>query len=123
MWFRRILAALVVSTTAACASLVAETPQQRVFALKSDYAGLAALALTYESLPRCDETEEQICSEPDVVDVIRQADSNADVALDEAEALVRDPAFTDGSTFELVYASAQSAVRLFERVLTINGIK
>ena len=54
-----------------------ETPEQIVFSAKSTYAGLAATAGVYESLPRCDEVEEKVCSERDIVSAIRKADNAA----------------------------------------------
>lgn len=119
-----LAAAAVVSALAACASIVAETPQQRVFALKSDYRALVAVALAYESQPRCDEVAEETlsCSDEDAVKVIRQADANADAALDAAESVVRSEAAASGDTIELVLESATEAVNLFREALVINGV-
>ena len=60
--FGRLLAPWLLAALAACASLEAQTPAQRVFALKSDYRAVLALAVAYESLPRCPVATASLCS-------------------------------------------------------------
>ncbi len=107
----------VAFVVAACASLEAETPQQRVFAAKTDYKVALQLAVQYNELPRCESGTAAIaCSHTSVVEVVRKANDTARVALDEAERIVRDPATTD-SALNLAVESATSAVRVFTAVV------
>ncbi len=121
--FRRLLVVWLLAALAACASLEAETPAQRVFALKSDYrAALAvAVAVAYESLPRCPIVTTPFCSEPGVVSLLRQADRQAELALDGAEQVVRSPA-TSESAVALALEAARSAVAVLRQILIDEGV-
>ena len=119
--FRRLLVVWLLAALAACASLEAETPAQRVFALKSDYRAALAVAVAYESLPRCPIVTTRFCSEPGVVSVLRQADRQAELALDGAEQVVRSPA-TSESAVALALEAARSAVAVLRQILIDEGV-
>ncbi len=119
--FRRLLAVWLLAALAACASLEAETPAQRVFALKSDYRAALAVAVAYESLPRCPIVTTSFCSEPGVVSLLRQADRRAELALNGAEQVVRSPAASE-SAVALALEAARSAVAVLRQVLIDEGV-
>lgn len=118
---RKFLAVAILVTLSACASLIAETPAQRVFAAKQDYRALLTLAVDYVELPRCDETERTLCSDADAVARIQKIDRYVEVALDEAEGIVRTPGLT-GDALSLAIRSAESAIAVFRVVLTEEGL-
>lgn len=119
---RNALAAVtLLAALTACASLIAETPAQRVFALTADYRALLTVALEYESLPRCDKTGRVLCSDAPAVERMRKADRYAEAALDEAEDIVRAPGLTEDSV-RLAIRAAESAVAVFRLVLTEEGL-
>ncbi|MCG8597249.1 MAG: hypothetical protein MI785_23155 [Kiloniellales bacterium] len=117
----RLLAPCLLAALAACASLEAETPAQRVFALKAEYRAVLALAVGYESLPRCPVAPTPVCSEPAVVDLLRRADGRAEIALDGAEQVVRSPAASEGAA-ALALEAAGAAVAVFRQLLIDEGI-
>ena len=119
--FRRLLASWLLAALAACASLEAETPAQRAFALKSDYRVLLTLAVDYESLPRCRTVTTPVCSESSVVELLRRADARAELALDEAEQVVRSPAASEGAV-ALAIEAARAAVAVLRQVLIDEGV-
>ena len=123
--FARLLApgllAVLVAALAACASLEAETPAQRVFALKAEYRAVLALAVDYESLPRCPVADTPVCSEPAVVERLRGADRRAELALDGAEQVVRSPAASQGAV-ALAMEAAGAAVAVLRQVLIDEGV-
>ena len=119
--FRRFTAALCLVVLTSCASLIAETPAQRVFAAKQDYKVLLTVAVEYVELPRCHETERKICSDADAVARIRKVDGYVEVAMDEAEDIVRTPGLTDDA-LALAIRSAESAIEVFRVVLTEEGL-
>lgn len=106
---------------AACASTVARTPAQRVFALQADYTVALSAAVTYESLPRCAPAVPAPCSAPAVVAEIRRADAHAFDALREAQLLVRSGAL-DGDAVELAITTGAAAIRVLTRALQREGV-
>ena len=114
--FGRLLAPWLLVALAACVSLEAETPAQRIFALKSDYRAVLALAVAYESLPRCPGATVPLCSGPAVVAELRRADRRAEVALDGAEQVVRSPAASEGAV-ALALEAARAAVAALRQIL------
>lgn len=119
---RKLLCIAATMLVAACASVVAESPSQRVFALEADYASLLSAAETYESLPRCAPGDSTIaCSDVHAVERIRQADNVAAAALDAAEATVRDPVVTEGGV-EAALTAAANALGALETILTELGV-
>lgn len=106
---------------AGCAATEGETPQQIVFGLKSDYKAVLELAVTYESLPRCPQPDTAVCSEPEVVDLLRKADNHANTALNGAEEVVRSEAASK-STVDLAVESATKALDVFRNVVKEEGL-
>jgi hypothetical protein len=112
--------ALSLLMLAACASQVAETPAQRVYALQADYNAALAAAVAYESQPRCEEGEWSGCSDPEAVAQIRRADDHAHDALQAAQSTVRGAAGGDGVETALI--AAREAVGALRRVLEREGV-
>jgi len=101
-----------------CASSVAETPAQRVYALQSEYAALLAAAVAYESQPRCIPPATSLtmaCSQEDWVLEIRTADNDAYTTIRAAQDVVRDPNTTGNIGTAL--SIARSALTVFNQVL------
>lgn len=117
----RLLAPGLLAALAACASLEAETPAQRVFALKSEYRAVLGLAVDYESLPRCPAVTTPVCSEPAVVELLRRADGRAEIAMDRAEQVVRSPAASQGAV-ALAVEAAGAAVAVLRQILIDEGV-
>jgi|GEM_PF-5057897 len=122
-WVAGLLALLLL---AGCATAEGRTPAQKVFGIKSDYKEVVRVALVYESLPRCSGLEEQLaewiaCSRADVVAIIRSADLSAGKALDEAEAVVRDP-LAERDKLALAIRASEAALTTFQSVLKTWGI-
>ena len=111
---------LLVGLAAGCASVEAETPAQRVYALKADYRAVLTVAVAYESLPRCAAARPRACSAPEVVDLLREADAKAAAALDGAERVVRSPAASDSSA-ALAIEAARVAVAVVRQILADAG--
>lgn len=106
---------------ASCASTVGTTAQQRVFGAQADYTALLAVAVVYESQPRCLTPAIQPCSDIGVVNEIRRADRDARVALDSAMAIVRTPGITE-STAALAVSAAINGVKALSDILKNRGI-
>lgn len=107
---------------AGCASWQAETPAQRAYAAQSDYNAALAVALIYESLPRCPEGVTSLlaaCSEAPVVEEIRKADNDAFNALERAKGIALSPS-KDG--FDLALQAANAAIGLFNDVLANHNL-
>ena len=121
--FKRFTAAVFLVVLTSCASLIAETPAQRVFAAKQDYKALLTVANEYADLPRCDDplTTVVLCSDFDVIERMQKVDRYVEVTLDEAEDIVRTPGLTDDA-LSLAIRSAESAVEVFRVVLTEEGL-
>lgn len=115
--------AAVALAVAACASTEANTPAQRVFAVKADYLTALQVAAGYERLPRCaaGQTIVDACSDAGAVAEIRRADLDAKAALDAAEEAVRDPRAT-GSSIGLALSAAERGVGVLRRILANRGL-
>jgi len=100
-----------------CASMVAETPTQRVFAVQADFNAPLAVAVAYESQPRCKEGQGSLdgCSETKVVDILRSAAKDVDNALKSAQTVVRTPGVAE-SKINLAIAIAKAAVDDFIKI-------
>ena len=101
-----------------CATRIAETPAQKIFALQSDYAAVLELALAYESLPRCleDVKADGPCSDSGVVEAIRKADTVANEAIRVARETIRaSPADQQG--IDLALLSARQALNGLARIV------
>ena len=115
-----MLAIILAIGLGGCATVFggAETPQQRAFAIKSDYAGILKLAVAYESLPRCPEGfSSQACSNPAIVARLRAADLIIDRAIDEMVTIVMDPE-ASGSKLDLAIAVAMRALEVYREVIS-----
>lgn len=115
-----MLAALLM--LGACASPVAETPAQRVYALQADYNAALAAAVAYESQPRCEQGETSLdaCSEADVVAALRRADNHAFDALQAAQAAVRESA--GAGAVETALIAAREGVAALRKILVREGV-
>jgi len=106
-----------------CASRVAETPAQKIYALQADYAAMLEAALAYESLPRCveDNSVPSPCSDSAIVEGIRKADIVAYEAIGTARETIRaSPADIQG--IDLALLSARQAIDGLARIIaTLNG--
>jgi hypothetical protein len=109
---------------AACASRIAETPAQRVFAAQADFNGALAVAVAYESQPRCLEGQSRVsaCSDPAVVTVIRLAYLDAAAALGAAQTAVRTPGAGE-SNVAMAVAAARAAIDVFIAVVNNHGLE
>lgn len=103
----------IVGLLGGCAGAV-DSPAKTVFEIRSGYLVVLTAAEGYESLPRCPETTSKICSDPDIVDVIRKADLTAKDALDAAETTVRQHPEINA---EFAIAAAQNAVEAMKSIL------
>lgn len=122
---KTFLAFLMAFAIAACgtASEQAKTPAQRVFAAQADYNALLAAAVAYESQPRCAEGQSRLarCSDPKVVEKIREADNLAFTAITAARNAVRTPG-SSASDVSLAVNSAVSGIGLLRTVLLTYGV-
>jgi len=114
------LAAALILTLAACATQP-ESPAQTVYATQTAYAAALSLAVQYKSLPVCGATGVVVCSNPEVVKQILQADDTAYVALQAAQVAVRNPA--TGTTAEKAIAYANQAVGAFTAIVSSLTLK
>lgn len=103
------------------ASGIAQTPEQRVFALKNDYQAVLVLLVQYESLPRCDQTENSVCSDSDIVKLMRSADNKAALTMNGAEEVVRSGRASE-STIEFAIKAASTALEVLRQMLIDEGI-
>lgn len=115
---KRILPVFLAVLLTACASLVAETPAQRVYAAQADFNAPLAAAVAYESQPRCLAGQSRLaaCSDPAVVAILRQAYRDAAAALKAAQDMVRTPGVTESKTAAAI-AAARAAVDVFVAVV------
>lgn len=114
---RRLLVGLAFLALAACASLQAQTPAQRVYAAQSDYNALLVVAVAYESQPRCLAEVKLNCSDVKAVTEIRKADNAAHAALRAAQDTVRTPGVSDNRV-NLALVGAVNAITALRTVLT-----
>jgi len=119
---RNTLSAFIVAVAlAACAG--AETPAQLVYVAKERYSVVLDAANKYEDLKRCTVVDApKACSDPEAVEVLRKADNAVRLALDEAEAVVRDPAASE-SALSLAVRSAEGAIATFAAILADLGVE
>lgn len=114
-----LLALLLPAALGACASIEAKTPAQRIYALQADYNALLAVAVAYESRPRCAGPPRLDCSDPGAVAEIRKADTDAHAVLRAAQAVARTPG---ASPSNLIFASAHAAIDALRKILVNRGI-
>ncbi len=104
---------------AACASQIAETPAQRVFALQADFNAILSTAVVYTTLERCAADEIQPCSNQEVVDQIRRAAQHARDALRAAQNTVR---ANEAEGIGLALTAAREAVAALSTILGREGL-
>lgn len=110
MKFPAILAALIV---AGCAGSF-QSPETTVYTIRSGYVVALQAAVTYETQPRC--PAEPVCSDPEIVDLLRKSDLTAKAALDAAETTVRNhPEIDAGFAID----AARNAVSAFQAILPL----
>ena len=61
--------------------IAAMTPEQEIFLYSTQHKYARALAVAYESKPRCTELSILACSDPDIVASLRYADLGAETAI------------------------------------------
>lgn len=93
---KSILALLAAFAIAGCAAKEATpSPASAVFAAKNAYEAALIVAVRYNELPRCGRpASPPICSDTEAVAVIRKANTSARSALDVAEDVTRNAAFS-----------------------------
>lgn len=112
----RLLAVVLALGLAACAGT---DPARVVYELRADYdAAFLAPAAHYRSLPLCP-TAAPVCADPKAIAVLQKVDASAQVALDNAEDVVRNH---PGLNADAAIAAAQDAVSAAEKTLAIWGI-
>lgn len=98
-----------------------ETPEQIVFATKASFAAALALAVQYETLPRCaPEAAVAPCSDVESVKTLRLSFNAASASLDAAETVVRSD-LSDGIKAEQVDV-AKRAVDQVKNLLVELGV-
>lgn len=119
-----ISGAICVALLGACASLTAKTPAQRVYALQADFNAPLAVAVAYESQPRCAENQSQLsgCSDAKVVAILRKGYLDAAAALKAAQDTVRTPGVED-SKITLAIAAATNAITAFKTIVETHNLK
>lgn len=65
------------------------TPAQKVYQAQSNYNAGLAVAVAYKNLPECGPNVSPVCSKPEVVKTLQDADSVAYPALESAQKAVR----------------------------------
>lgn len=86
-----------------------KTAAQTVFELKASEGAALAVAVQYKALPTCP-TASPICKTANVVTSLQATDNVAAAAIDNAERLVRDPAFAGSGTALKALDAASAAV-------------
>lgn len=99
-----------------------KTPAQTVFELKAAEGGALAIAVQYRNLPTCP-VAAPICKTTNVVTSIQNADKVAAAAIDNAEALVRDPAFKDAPAAIKAIDAASATVSALTAITTSLRVK
>lgn len=109
---RTKLAILLLSALlAACTASPPQNPQQAIYQLKSSYNAALQVAVAYKNLPPCQPAtpEVVICSKPDVVRKLQEADRVAFPAIQAAENTVRSPGA--GANPQTALVAAQQALQ------------
>lgn len=97
-----------------------DTPAKIVYNISLTHNAMLVGMVAYESQPRCDQTESPICSDRDVVDLLRKADTTADSAITAAELTVRAHPELNA---DFAIAAAQNAISAMEQILSQYNIK
>ncbi len=99
-----------------------KTPQQAVYLAMGDYHQLIALAIEYNSRPRCGDGAPKICSDTAIIEQLRKANRTAQAALFAAEDTVFNPKFS-GSVLDAAALSAVNAVTVYREAMKQYGVR
>lgn len=120
---RKIIAVAAMALFVAACGGLSPSAQSDVYSAKTAYGAALTLAVAYNKLPRCGApTSSPLCSDQAAVLQLRKADSVAALALDQAEAVVRNPA-SSSSLIAAAVQSATGAVKVLQQVETTYGLK
>jgi hypothetical protein len=108
---------VLVAFTVGCADNL--TPQQQVFATKSQYDIALGQVLTYAELPRCTTDLAVACSNGEIVSKANRFAKDTKDGLDEAEAAVRT---IEGEGAEAYVAFARAALARLTAYLIAEGV-
>ena len=106
--FRLWIALLALTIITGC-STTPSSPQQAVYAAKSNYAVALAVAVAYRRLPTCAPTAPPLCSKPDMIATLQKVDTASSALLDAAENTVR---------LQGAGANAQTAIKAAEQAVS-----
>lgn len=109
------LSILFLLVLTACASGI-QTDAQRVYQIDQNYKAGLAVAVAYKHLPLCPTT--LVCSKPEIVKQLQDADDIAAPGLKSAQACVRSPACTHTSL--AVDAANRAVVALIQITSKLN---
>lgn len=112
--------ALTILTGFGCAT-TPQSPQQAVFAAKSNYAVALAVAVAYKKLPTCAPTAPPLCSKPDIVATLQKVDTASSALLDAAENTVRTQ--VAGANAQTAIKAAEQAVSAFATITAALAVK
>ena len=117
---------LVFATLAAFAlfacSTAPTTPQQSIYQLESNYNAAAQIVLAYKALPTCGGVATTVlCSKPEVIAQLKQADNVAYSALVAAENTVRTQGA--GANANTAMVAAQQAIQALTAISAALQVK
>lgn len=120
--FRMLIAliALTVLTGIGCAT-TPQSPQQAVFAAKSNYVVALSVAVAYKRLPTCAPAAPPLCSKPDIVATLQKVDTASSALLDAAENTVRTQGA--GANAQTAIKAAEQAVSAFATITAALAVK
>lgn len=116
----KALLALVLLFLAGCAGAPA-TPAVTVYEVETAYSTALNVAVAYRNLPPCTTAPTVICSRPDVVVKLQQADDVAYQALTAAQNTVRTPGA--GANAQTAIVAAQQAVQALAAITASLQVK
>jgi hypothetical protein len=111
---------LAAAVLAACAA-APQNPQQAVYDVKAKYNAALNIAVAYKQLPPCTPAATILCSKPDVVLKLQQADNVAYPAIQAAENTVRSPGA--GANAQTAITAAQQAVQALTAITATLEVK
>ena len=119
---RAALAAVLALGIAACANNAPTTPQQTIYEVEGAYNDAATVIVAYKSLPTCGSPgATALCSKPEVIAQLKQADNAAYNALVAAETTARTPGA--GANAQTALVAAQQAVAALTAISSTLQVK
>ena len=116
----RYIALPFVLLVVACASTMPDlTPEQRVFAIKSEYDIVLGTVVEYAEQPACTTDIVVACSDPEIVAKALEFAEDTKEGLDEAEAAVR---AVEGEGSEAYVSFARAALSRLTAYLIAEGV-